>query len=180
MLTAHWPPDPRRNLLAAGAAASELAEIGGHTRLVYPRGSLPGVGGLEDPFTLLEVKPVFGLVGLPSPGWSAGSRRIGFALNAFLYAVALSGPQMLFISDLVVWGWLHSLLGRRRKRLVLELEPGIVPGPDWARAAAQASGVVCHTPEQFEALVEYRIPAERMFLSADRRALARRIFERRQ
>ena len=177
VLAAHWPGEPRAVLLQAASAASDLAGLVANTRLLYPHGSLPGKGSGRDPFALLETEPDFGLVGLPAPGWSARTRRIGFAFNAYLYASALSGPQLLLISDRLVWSWLAWFLRRRRKRLALELPYGDSADPAWVRAAARADAVVTGDGGQFEALAGAGIEAGRIFLTADRRAMARQLLE---
>lgn len=178
VLAAYWPGEPRDALLQAAAAASDLAPVVANTRLLYPHGSLPGKGSGRDPFAELESEPDFGLVGLPAPGWTAGTRRIGFAFNVFLYASALSGPQLLLVSDRLVWSWLSWFLRRRRKRLVLELTGDGVADPAWVRAAARADAVVAGGEAQFEGLVSAGIDAARIFLTADRRAMARQLMER--
>ncbi len=176
VLAAQRRGDRIAGLRQAAAAAADLAAAGSNTRLLYPRATLPRAPG-SDPFALLDAEPAFGLIGLPAPGWSSRSRQIGFALNALLYVSALSGPQILFVTDLAVWSWLRPLLRRRRKWLVLELATGIDPDPEWARAAVQADGVVCQRPVQFEALADAGVPASRIFLAADRKALVRQIRE---
>lgn len=175
VLAAHWPGESRDALLQAASAASDLAVVVANTRLLYPHGSLPGKGSSQDPFSRLESEPDFGLVGLPAPGWSARTRRIGFAFNAFLYASALSGPQLLLVSDLQVWSWLGWFLRRRRKRLVLELTGDSAAGPGWLRAAAQADAVVASSEVQFEALADVGIETSRIFLTSDRQAMARQL-----
>ena len=174
---AHWPGEPRAGLLQAASAAADLAGLVANTRLLYPHGSLPGKGSGRDPFALLESGPDFGLVGLPAPGWSARTRRIGFAFNVYLYASALSGPQLLLISDRLVWSWLAWFLRRRRKRLVLELVGRDAADPAWVRAAARADAVVAGSADQFEALAGAGIEAGRIFLTADRQAMARQLLE---
>ena len=175
VLAAHWPGEPRGALLQAAAAASDLAGVVANTRLLYPHGSLPGKGSGDDPFARLESDPEFGLVGLPAPGWSARTRRIGFAFNVFLYVSALSGPQLLLVSDRLVWSWLGWFLRRRRKRLVLEMTGGSAPDAAWVRAAAQADAVVASSEDQFEALAGAGVDASRIFLTTDRRAMARHL-----
>ena len=175
VLAAHWPGEPRSGLIRAAAAASDLANAVASTRLLYPHGSLPRKGSGRDPFAALGSEPDFGLVGLPAPGFSARTRRIGFALNVYLYASALSGPQLVLVSDPVVWSWLWWLLRRRRKQLVLELAADADAGADWLRAAVQADAVVTGCEDQFEALVEAGIEASRIYLTSDRAAMARRL-----
>lgn len=177
VLAAHWPGESRDALLQAASAASDLAGVVANTRLLYPHGSLPGKGSDQDPFARLESDPDFGLVGLPAPGWSARTRRIGFAFNAFLYVSALSGPQLVLVSDRQVWSWLGWLLRRRRKRLVLELTGDSVVGPGWSRAAAQADAVVASSEVQFEALANAGVEASRIFLTADRKAMIRQLLQ---
>lgn len=177
VLAAHWPGEPRGALLQAASAASDLAEVVPNARLLYPHGSLPGKGSGNDPFVRLESDPSFGLVGLPAPGWSARTRRIGFAFNVFLYVSALSGPQLLLVSDRLVWSWLGWFLRRRRKRLVLELPDGTAADGAWARAAVQADAVVASSEDQFEALTGAGVEAARIFLTADRQALARQLLQ---
>ena len=172
VLAAHWPGESRAALLQAGASASALAAAVANTRLLYPHGSLPGKDSGKDPFALLESGPDFGLVGLPSPGFSARTRRIGFAFNTYLYASALSGPQILLVSDRVVWSWLWWFLRRRGKQLVLELPAAAVPEQSWTRAAAQADAVVAAGEDHFEALVAAGVAARRIFLAPDRAAMA--------
>jgi hypothetical protein len=177
VVAAHWPGEPSGTLLQAASAASDLAEVVANTRLLYPHGSLPGKGSGRDPFALLEVEPDFGLVGLPAPGWTARTRRIGFAFNAFLYVSVLSGPQLLLVSDRLVWSWLGWFLRRRRKRLVLELTANTVVCPAWERAAARADAVVAGSEVQFEVLVNAGIETSRIFLTADRKAMARHLLK---
>ena len=177
VLAAYWPGEPRGALLQSASAASDLAGEVANTRLLYPHGSLPGKNSGQDPFVQLESEPDFGLVGLPAPGWSAHTRRIGFAFNAFMYVSALSGPQLLLVSDHRVWSWLGWFLRRRRKRLVLELGRGSAAGPAWVRAAAQADAVVVSSGDQFEALSDAGIEASRIFLTTDRKAMARQLLE---
>ena len=177
VLAAHWPGEPRGALLQAASAASDLSGVVPNTRLLYPHGSLPGKGSGQDPFAPLESEPEFGLVGLPAPGWSARTRRIGFAFNAFLYVSALSGPQLVLISDRLIWSWLGWFLRRRRKRLVLELSGGSLAGAAWVRAAAQADAVVASSEDQFEALTGAGIEAARIFLTTDRAAMARQLLD---
>ncbi len=170
-------PDGRRRawMRTAGLAARDLAMGIEQTRVLYPRADLARSGGGPSPFAQLGVTATFGMVGLPAPGWSAGSRCHGFAVNAFLYCARLPGRQLIYASNLAVWRWLRKLASRRRLRYALELPVGQPAGPGWLGAARRADFVVCHDDVQFDQLLSVGLAGQQLFLAADRPALARAV-----